>query len=119
MYESFGARWVEHAIAERTHGGHGEAARARIDEIGPHLMQVKCVKGHATMEHVCEGTVTLWQLQANELADEQAKKGSARHFGVKKFEQSYRASATFLGWLAKSLGRERSDVGTEAAPCAA
>ena len=50
-------------------------------------------------------SLSLWQLQANELADEQAKKGSALHPSVAQVEQSYSARATCLGWLAKFLGR--------------
>ena len=52
-----------------------------------------------------KGTISLWQLQANELAnelaDEQAKTGLALR--VAQLEQSYRARASFLGWLAKFL----------------
>ena len=44
------------------------------------------------------------QLQANELADEQAKKGSALHPSVAQVEQSCNARASFLGWLAMFLG---------------
>ena len=40
--------------------------------LGPQLIHVKRVKCHATMQHVCEGTTSLWQLQTKELADEQA-----------------------------------------------
>ena len=57
------------------------------------------------MQHVCEGTISLWRLQANELADEQAKKGSALHLCVEQFEQSFRASASFRCWLTMFLGR--------------
>ena len=49
--------------------------------------------------------LSLWQLQANELADEQAKKGFALHPSVAQVEQSYSARASCLGWLAKFLGR--------------
>ena len=77
----------------------------RIDEIGTHLIQVDWVKGHAIMQHVRAGTTSLWQLQANDLADEQAKKGSALHPSVAQVEQSYSVSASFLRWLAKFLGR--------------
>ena len=48
-------------------------------------IDVEWVKGHATMQHVREGTISLWQLQANEPADELAKKGSAVHPCVKQF----------------------------------
>ena len=41
---------------------------------------------------------------ANELADEQAEKGSACHPSAAQAEQSYSARASFLGWLAKFLG---------------
>ena len=60
--------------------------------------------GHATMQHVREGTITR-QVHANEFADEQAKKLSALHPCVKRFEQSYRARTTSLGWLTQFLGR--------------
>ena len=52
------------------------------------------------------GTISLWQLQANELAD----KGSAPHPRVAQVEQSYNARALFLGWLAKFLGRLHANV---------
>ena len=60
---------------------------------------------HATMQHVRGGTISLWQLQANELSDEQLKKGFAVHPGVAQIEQNYSARASYLGWLAKFLGR--------------
>ena len=56
------------------------------------------------MQHVRAGTISVWQKQANELADEQAKKGSALHPSVAQVGQSYSARAFFLGWLAKFLG---------------
>ena len=76
-----------------------------IDDIGTHLIQVEWVKGHPTMQLVQAGTTSLWQLHAKELADEQAKKGSALHPIVAKVEQSHSARTSFLGWLAKFLGR--------------
>ena len=48
----------------------------RIDEIGTHLIRVEWVRGHAKMQHVRAATISLWQLQANVVADEQAKKGA-------------------------------------------
>ena len=54
---------------------------------------------------MCAQARSLWQLQANELADEQAKKDSALHPSVAQVEQSYSARTSFLGWLAKFLGR--------------
>ena len=48
------------------------------------------------------GTISLWQFQANELADEQAKKGSALYPSA---AQSCNGRASFLGWLAKFMGR--------------
>ena len=51
------------------------------------------------------GTISPWQLQTNELADEQAKKGSALHPSVAQVERSYTVRAYFLDWLAKFLGR--------------
>ena len=77
----------------------------RIDENGTQLIQVEWVKGYATIQHVRAGRTSLWQLQENELADEQAKKGSALHRSVAQVEQSYSARTSFLGWLAKLLGR--------------
>ena len=76
-----------------------------VDEIGTHLVQVEWVKGHPTMQLVQAGTTSLWQLHAKELADEQAKKGSALHPIVAQVEQSHSARTSFLGWLAKFLGR--------------
>ena len=67
--------------------------------------RLEWVKGHATMQHVRAGTISLWQLQANELVDEQGKKGSALHLGAAQVEPSYSARASFLGWLVKFLGR--------------
>ena len=74
----------------------------RIDEIGTRLVQVEWVKGHATMQHARAGTISLWQLQANELADEQGKKGSALHPSVAQVKQSYTARTLLLGWLASN-----------------
>ena len=82
-----------------------------VTDLGAHRRdQVEWAKGHATMQHVRAGTTSLWQLQANELADEQAKKGSALHPSVTQIEQSYNARASFLAWLAKFLGRLRANV---------
>ena len=100
----------------------------RVDEIGPRLVQVKWVKGHATVRHVDEGTIALWQSQAKELGDEQAWKGSALHPCVKKFEHNFPARTTFLGWLAKFSGtsprlpegqsmERRGAEGAEVTPC--
>ena len=55
------------------------------------------MKGHATLQHVREGTFSLWQLQAKQV--------SALHPCVAQFEQCCRARASFLCWLAKFLGR--------------
>ena len=76
--------------------------RDRIHKIGPLLIQVRWVKGHATLEHVRECTTIMpWQLQANELADEQAKKGSA--LDPIRQKSSSRANAhgrrSLAGWL--------------------
>ena len=57
------------------------------------------------MQHVRAGTISLWQSQANELADEQAKTSSALYPSVAQVEQSNSARTLFLGWLAKFLGR--------------
>ena len=80
-------------------------------------MQVKWVKGHATMQHVCEGTISLRQLQANELADEQAQKGSACHPSVAQIEQSYNARASFwAGFTHTPIWRTSSSTKVTASP---
>ena len=45
------------------------------------------------MQHVREGRISLWQLQANDVADEQARRGLALHPCVAQFEQSNRSRA--------------------------
>ena len=72
----------------------------RIDEIGAHIIQVEWVKGHATMQHVRAGTISLWHLQANELADEQAKKGSALHPSVAQVQ----GPLSWDGWPSSWVG---------------
>ena len=124
-------------LEERPRAQHQSAIHPRVDletDLGAHRrdraapIHVEWVKGHATVQQVWEGTITLWQLQAKELVDEQAKKGSALHPSVAQVEQSYSARASFLGWSAKFLGRlhrkihrleRRGACGAEAAAQAA
>ena len=89
----------------------------RIDEIGAHLIQVEWVKGHATMQHVRARTISLWQWQANELADEEANKGSA-------IRAKLQCKGLFLGMVGEVPGsasrqREIQRVERRGAQCAA
>ena len=97
----------ERPASTRRPGDESGSASTRLGHTRSVHISFRCngVKGHATMQHVRAGTISLWQLQANELADEQAKNSSPLHPSVAQVEQSYSARASFLGWLAKFLGR--------------
>ena len=86
------------------HGSRGQFIHAstwsrtweRIDEVGPRLIHAKRVKGHATLQHVREGTISLWQ-QAQELA------GRRRKARLRMWNRPSRASVqgprSWAGWL--------------------
>ena len=49
------------------------------------------------MQHVRDGKISLWQLQSNKLADEQAKNGSALHPCVAHISNRAVVLGLFLG----------------------